>query len=254
VRIIIDTDAGTLETHDLDETRRYELYGREAFEVLSREWVRVGWNERYSYTFSWLGRPIIQLPEDMVRLQEVVWKVRPDVIVETGIAHGGSLVYSASLCRAMGTGRVIGVDIEIRPNNRRAVEDHSLADLITLIEGDSAAPETVARVRGLIRPGESVLVILDSDHSFAHVTRELEAYAPLVTPGSFLIATDGVMEMLGDVPRGDPSWARDNPAAAARAFAELHPEFVHGAPEWTFNESALRQNVTHWPDAWLRRR
>jgi cephalosporin hydroxylase len=254
MRILIDTDARTLEVTESGEVRRLDLYGREAFEILSAQWVKVGWNERYSYTFSWMGRPVIQLPEDMIRFQEVVWRVQPDVIVETGVAHGGSLVFSASLCRAIGRGRVVGVDIEIRPHNRQAIEDHPLAGLITLVEGDSAAPDTLARVRELIRPGESVMVVLDSNHSHAHVTRELDAYADLVTPGSYLIATDGSMELLHDVPRGDASWRWDNPASAAREFAARRPDFEHAQPAWPFNESELGENVTHWPDAWLRKR
>jgi cephalosporin hydroxylase len=254
MRITLDTVERSLELSDGEGVRRIDLYGREAFEILSREWVRLGWNARYPYTFTWLGRPVIQLPEDLVRVQEVVWRVKPDVIIETGVAHGGSLVFFASLCKAMGSGRVIGVDIEIRPHNRSGIEEHPLAGMITLVEGDSAGEETVSRVRELVRPGESVLVVLDSNHTRAHVARELEAYAPLVTPGSYLIATDGSMEFLHDVPRGDPAWATDNPAAAAREFASRHPEFEFGQPEWPFNESELRGNVTHWPDAWLRRR
>src|SRR5581483_3363616 len=117
--------------------------------------------QRYTYSFTWMGRPIIQLPEDMMRIQEVIYQVRPDVILETGVAHGGSLVFYASLCKVMGAGRVIGVDVEIRPHNRRAIEAHELAGHITLVEGDSIAPQTVREVTGLVRPGEKALLMLD---------------------------------------------------------------------------------------------
>lgn len=249
MKIAIDTTARTL----VVEGRTLPLYSDEAFELLSDLWIRVGWNQKYSYGFSWLGAPIIQMPEDMIRYQEVIVRLKPDVIVETGVAHGGSAIFSASLCRLLGKGRVVAVDIEIRPHNRAAIEAHPLADLIALIEGSSTAPAVVEAVKARIQPGESVLVALDSNHSYAHVLAELEAYAPLVTPDSYIIATDGVMRDLTDVPRGSPSWERDNPAQAALDFAAAHPDFVVEQPAWTFNESTLSKNVTHWPGAWLRR-
>ena len=249
MKIEIDTEAGVMMVDG--ESRR--LYDDASFRALSALWVKVGWNQKYPYTFSWLGRPIIQLPEDMIRYQEVVARLKPDVIVETGVAHGGSAIFSASLCRLLGKGRVVAIDIEIRPHNRRAIEAHPLIDLITLIEGSSTAPATIDAVKAQIRPGETALVVLDSNHSYAHVRDELEAYAPLVTPGSYIVATDGVMRDLTDVPRGAAGWERDNPAQAALDFAAKHPEFVVEQPAWPFNESTLTDNVTHWPDAWLRR-
>ena len=253
MRMTLDTDARTLTLSEPAGETVLPLYSRAAFEALSRQWVRVGWNQKYQYTFSWMGRPVIQLPEDMLRMQEVIWAVRPDVIVETGVAHGGSLVFYASLCAAMGCGRVVGVDIEIRPHNRRAIEAHPMAGRITLVEGSSTDPGVVAGVRSLVRPGERCLVILDSNHSYAHVRAELEAYAPLVSPGSYIVATDGIMLDLADVPRGQPGWTDDHPARAAREFAAAHPEFRLVQPPWPFNESELGANITHWPDAWLQR-
>ena len=201
-----------------------------------------------------MGRPIIQLPEDMVRLQEVIYAVQPDVIVETGVAHGGSLIFYASLCKAMNRGRVIGIDIEIRPHNRSAIEAHALAGMIALVEGSSTAPEIVARVKSLIKPGENVLVLLDSNHSYAHVLAELDAYADMVTPGSYIVATDGIMHDVANLPRGRREWVTDNPMAAARDFAARRADFVVEQPAWPFNESALDQNITHWPGAWLKKR
>ncbi|MGH8616807.1 MAG: cephalosporin hydroxylase family protein [Burkholderiales bacterium] len=254
MKLEIDTDLQTLTVDAGNGARVVGLYSDEAFAILSRQWVRVGWARKYQYTFSWLGRPVIQLPEDLVRVQEVIYRIRPDVIVETGVAHGGSLVFYASLCRVLGRGRVIGIDIEIRPHNRRAIEDHLLAPLITLVEGSAIDPAVAARVRESIAPGETVLVILDSNHTRAHVQAELETYHGLVTPGSYLVATDGIMQDLHDVPRGRPEWATDHPSAAAADFATAHPEFVLEQPPWPFNESTLATNVTHWPGAWLRRR
>jgi cephalosporin hydroxylase len=249
MRVSIDTEGRTLDV----DGRKLDLYSDEGFKVLSDLWVKVGWNQKYSYSFSWLGAPIIQLPEDMIRYQEAVAALKPDVIIETGVAHGGSAIYSASLCRLLGKGRVIAVDIEIKPHNRARIEQHPLADLITLIVGSSTAPEVVAQVKGLIKPGESVLVVLDSDHSYRHVADELVAYAPMVTAGSYIVATDGIMRDLEDAPRGRPGWGTDNPANAAIDFAAKHPGWVIEEPAWPFNESTLSGNITHWPMAWLRR-
>src|SRR5438552_10863236 len=127
MKLTIDTASQTLTRADGNDTAELPLYSREAWELVSREWIRVGWNQKYQYTFSWFGRPVIQLPEDLVRIQEVIYSVKPDVVVETGVAHGGSLIFYSSLCEAMGKGRVIGIDIEIRPHNREAIEAHELA-------------------------------------------------------------------------------------------------------------------------------
>lgn len=253
MKLTIDTDAKELILSDGAENRRIELYSKEAFEQFSHLWLKVGWNEKYPYTFSWMGRPIIQLPEDMIRMQEVIYRVKPDVIIETGVAHGGSLIYYASICKAMEKGRVIGVDIEIRHHNRKAIEAHELFPYITLIEGSSIDPYIVSQVRSLVKPNESVLVILDSCHTKQHVLDELDAYNDLVTPGSYIVATDGSMRFLYDVPRGKPEWTWDNPEAAAAEFAGRHSEFVVEQPAWPFNESMLSENITHWPGAWLRR-
>lgn len=254
MKLAIDTEKQEM-VHEADGNRfRLELYSNEAFVLLSRLWLKVGWNQKYVYTFSWMGRPVIQLPEDLMRVQEVIYRVKPDVIVETGVAHGGSLIYYASLCEAMKKGRVIGVDVDIRPHNRRAIEEHEMYPRITLIEGSSTDAETVKRVKGLVKPGEAVMVILDSCHRKEHVLNELAVYHEMITPGSYIVSTDGSMRDLHDVPRGKPEWIWDNPAAAAAEFAQVHPEFVLEQPEWPFNESGLSETITHWPGAWLRRR
>lgn len=253
MEVRINTDTKKIIVSDNGEKSELELYTNEAFELLSDLWLKVGWNQKYPYTFTWLGRPIIQIPEDIVRMQEVIFRVQPDVILETGVAHGGSLIFYASLCKAMDRGRVIGVDIEIRSHNRKAIEAHFLSPYITLIEGDSVTPEIVGKVKSQIKPNETVMVILDSAHHLQHVVAELEAYYDVVTPGSYLVATDGSMKDLFDVPRGAKEWITDNPSNAAIEFASSHPEFIIEQPEWLFNEGGLSKNITHWPDAWLKR-
>jgi len=253
MKLTIDTTAQTVTCEEGASVTKRDLYSRDGWELITREWVRVGWNQKYVYTFTWFGRPIIQLPDDLVRIQEVIYRVKPDVIVETGVAHGGSLIFYSTLFQALGKGRVIGVDIEIRDHNRDAIERHELAHRISLVDGSSTDPDVVKRVESLIRPGESVLVLLDSNHTKAHVATELDLYHRLVTPGSYIVATDGIMKDLSDVPRGKPDWAWNHPSAAAEEFARAHPEFAIEQPEWPFNESELRANVTHWPRAYLRR-
>ncbi len=255
MQLTIDSDTNTLSCKNADGERTLPLYCDEAFKIISDLWVKTGWNAKYPYTFSWMGRPIIQLPEDVLRIQEVIHRLKPDVILETGVAHGGSLIFYASLFEAMRSqGRVIGIDIEIRPHNRASIEAHPLFDRITLIEGSSVAPETVAKAKKLIAPGEKVLVILDSNHLRDHVRAELEAYCDLVCPGSYIVATDGVMHEVADVPRGTPSWTDDNPTTAAREFADSHPEFELTKLPFEFNESTLDFQITHWPGAWLLRK
>ena len=172
----------------------------------------------YSYNFSWLGRPIIQYPQDIVALQEILWKVQPDLVVETGIAHGGSLVFSASMLELIGRGRVLGIDVDIRPHNRAAIERHRLAHRISMIQGSSVDEATVDLVRERAL-GKRVVVILDSNHTHAHVLKELQLYSPLVERGSYLVVLDTVVE---DMPKdffpNRPWGPGDNPRTAVREF------------------------------------
>jgi cephalosporin hydroxylase len=197
---------------------------------------------KYSYNFSWLGRPIIQYPQDIVAMQELIWQVKPDFIIETGIAHGGSLIMSASMlalldyCDAIGKGetldpskprrKVLGLDIDIRAHNRIAIEAHPMANRIKMLQGSSISPEIIAQVHELAKNSTCVLVNLDSNHTHDHVLAELKAYAPLVTSGSYCIVFDTIIE---DLPTGsfpDRSWGPGNsPKSAVREYLKTHPEF-----------------------------
>lgn len=252
--ITIDPEKGQVTVDAGDGVRTYGLSTPEAFAVISKVWLRAGWDTKYVYSFTWQGRPIIQLPDDLVRIQEVIFAVAPDVIIETGVAHGGSLVFYAGLCKIMGKGRVIGVDVEIRPHNRAAIEAHPLFPFITLIEGSSVSDDVVKEVRSHVQDDDTVLVTLDSNHTKDHVLAELRSYGPLVTSGSYIVAMDGIMGDLVGAPRSGPDWGWNNPTEAARAFVQEDDDFVLEEPPWPFNEGTVDERVTYWPDGFLRRR
>ena len=195
--------------------------------ALSRIWMRETVPTKYSYNFTWLGRPIIQYPQDMIALQEIVWRTQPELIVETGIAHGGSLVFFASMLELIGgAGRVLGVDIDIRAHNRKEIEAHPMAKRIDMIEGSSIDGGIAAEVARRAA-GKRTMVVLDSNHTHAHVAGELEAYAPLVSKGCYLVVLDTIVEDMPASFFGNRPWGPgDNPMTAVRAFVEGTDRFV----------------------------
>ncbi len=204
----------------------------EDLKARSLDWmIEAGGKYNYSYNFTWLGRPIIQYPQDIVAMQELVWRVQPELIIETGVAHGGSLILFASLlelnaaCGGPQEARVLGIDIDIRAHNRKAIEMHPMARRIDLIQGSSIASDVVERVRRLAQ-GKRVLISLDSNHTHAHVLSELEAYAPLVTQGSYCVVFDTVVEDTPCELQGSRSWGPGNsPKSAVKEYLKTHPEF-----------------------------
>ncbi len=181
---------------------------------------------QYAYNFTWLGRPIIQTPQDIVALQEIIWKIQPDVIVETGIAHGGSLIFYASMLQLLGRGSVIGVDIEIRPHNRLAIEQNPLAKRIELIEGSSTSDAVIGEVFRRCRSAHCVMVVLDSNHIHDHVLAELRLYSPLVQPGSYIVVFDTLIEDLPDTLNANRPWGKgNNPKTAVHQFLRESDRF-----------------------------
>lgn len=208
----------------------------------AHEFMRASLQPKYSYNFAWMGRPIIQYPQDMIAMQELIWQVKPDLIIETGVAHGGSLIMNASLlallelAEAAETGgvvdpknpkrKVLGIDIDIRAHNREAIEAHPMSNRIDLIQGSSVAPEIVAQVKSYAKNFKTILVSLDSNHTHEHVLRELQEYAHLVSPGSYCIVFDGVVEDMPKELSGDRPWGPgNNPKTAVWEYLESHPEF-----------------------------
>jgi cephalosporin hydroxylase len=254
VIVSVDLEGGRVLVEDGGTRRELPLESPEAFAVVSKAWVRAGWDAKYVYSFAWLGRPVIQLPDDLLLVQEVIYDVQPDVIIETGVAHGGSLIFYATLCKALERGRVIGIDIEIRPHNRQAIDEHILRPFITLMEGSSIDPALTGEVAQSIGSDERVLVLLDSNHTREHVLAELRAYADLVTPGSYLVATDGIMADLVGAPRSQPDWGMNNPQEAVADFLRERDDFELVEPDFPFNEGNVQTRVTYWPNCYLRRR
>ncbi|MCP4005550.1 MAG: hydroxylase [bacterium] len=251
--IRIDTEKAIVEVETASGVQTFPMDSPEAFAAVSDAWLRCGWDNKYVYSFTWMGRPIIQMPEDLLRIQEVIYTVKPDVIVETGVAHGGSAIFYASLFRAIGKGRVIGIDIEIRPHNRKAIEEHELFDAITLIEGSSIDASIVERVKRELGPDEKVLVILDSKHTKDHVLAELEAYAPMASVGSYVVVQDGCMEWAAGAPRSEDDWSWNNPVQAIKEFTAGNSSFEVSEPPFAFNEGNVTRRITYWPEGYLRR-
>ena len=222
--------------------QRISNYKDSELQKIASEFVVASTLPKYSYNFSWLSRPIIQYPQDIVAMQELIWKIKPDLIIETGIAHGGSLIMSASMlamldyCEAVETGtqldpqttrrRVLGIDIDIRPHNRVAIEAHPMSHRIDMIQGSSIAPEIITQVHEIAMGYERVLVCLDSNHTHEHVLAELEAYAPLTSKGSYCCVFDTVVEDLPDEMFPDRPWGKgNNPKTAVWEYLKTHTEF-----------------------------
>jgi cephalosporin hydroxylase len=207
----------------------------------------------YSYNFSWLGRPIIQYPQDMIAMQELIWKIKPDLIIETGIAHGGSLIFSASIltlleaCGEIENGEVLGIDIDIRKHNKKAIERHPMSKKITMFEGSSISNEMIKKVHEFAKRGKNILVCLDSNHTHEHVLSELNAYAPLTSVGSYCVVFDTLIE---DMRQGlyDRPWDKgDNPKTAVWEYLKTHSEFE-------IDESIQNKLlITVAPDGYLKR-
>ncbi len=203
----------------------------DALAQATRTWFDQANAHKYSYHFEWLGRPIIQYPQDMVAMQEIIWSVQPELVIETGIAHGGSLIFYASMLELLASctgvqGSVLGVDIDIRAHNREAIEAHPMAKRIRMLQGSSIAPDIVAQVKAAAQGKSRVLVVLDSNHTHDHVLAELEAYAPLTTVGSYCVVFDTVVEDMAAHLSGHRPWGPGNsPKTAARAYLGAHPEF-----------------------------
>jgi cephalosporin hydroxylase len=219
----------------------------EKLRELAREFYNESARHKYTYHFSWMGRPIIQLPQDMMAMQEIIWRIKPDLVIECGIAHGGSVLYYASLLELQGHGEVLGIDRDIRAHNREAIEAHPMSKRLNMIEGSSLDPEVAAKVRAAAA-GKKVIVVLDSNHTHEHVLEELRLYAPLVSLDSYCVVMDTVVEDMPEDAFPDRPWGKgDNPKTAVWAYLKESQDFEIDA--------ALENKllITVAPDGYLRR-
>ena len=212
----------------------------------AKAWLRAHWENKLSYEVNWLGMPIIQTVEDMIVLQEIVYDIRPDFIVETGIAHGGSLVYFASLLELLGKGRVIGIDVEIRKHNKILLEKHPMIKRITLIEGDSSSQEILKKIRNKIPKNSKVLVVLDSNHTREHVLKELNLYSPLVNRGSYIIVEDTIMPEVAKYKHAKDYYGNDNAKQAVNIFIKNNKKFIT-------DKAREKLGFTYFPGGFLKR-
>jgi cephalosporin hydroxylase len=216
----------------------------------ANEFMTASIRSKYSYNFTWMGRPIIAYPQDMIAMQELIWKVRPDLIIETGVAHGGSIVFYASLLELIGNnGLVVGIDIDIRKHNRVLIEEHPMFKRIELIEGSSTEDDVIKRVREIASGRKKIMVCLDSNHTHHHVLQELKLYAPLTSMGSYCVVFDTVVEdMAGDYDWGTRPWGKgNNPKTAVWEFLKNHDEFEI---DESIHNKVL---ITVAPDGYLKR-
>jgi cephalosporin hydroxylase len=239
-----------IEQFKLDRRERIASYAENSeLQSSASNFLTASLDALYSYNFTWLGRPVIQYPQDLVALQEIAWKLRPDLVIELGIAHGGSLIFHASLLELLGDkGQVLGVDIDIRAHNRAEIEAHPLFHRIQMIEGSTLDTEVFEQVRARAEQAETVLLCLDSMHTHDHVLRELELYTPLVSVDSYAVVFDGVIEHMPESFSADRPWGPgDNPLTATRAFLQGHNEFE------VDREIEAKLQLTAAPSGYLRR-
>ena len=215
---------------------------------LTMNWISESARFKYTYNFSWLGRPIIQFPQDIIAMQEIIWRVKPDLIIETGIAHGGSLIFYSSMLELIGgNGQVLGVDIDIREHNRKEIEQHPMFKRIAMIQGSSTDENTIKQVYEFAKGRKRVLVGLDSNHTHEHVSNELQLYSPLVTKESYLVVFDTVVEDMPEDFFRDRPWGKgNNPKTAVREFLEINDRFIID------KEIENKLLITVAPDGYLR--
>lgn len=225
-----------------DQSKNEKLL--QASKQFTEETIKAG----YSYNFTWMGRPIIQYPQDMIAMQEIIWDVKPDLIIETGIAHGGSLIYYASILELIGKGEILGIDIDIREHNKKEIEQHPMSKRINMMQGSSISDEIIEQVKGYAKEKKAIMVCLDSNHTHAHVLKELELYSPFVTVGSYLVAFDTIVEELPKDMYNDRHWGiGDNPKTAVHEFLKRNDSFVIN------NEVDNKLLISVAPDGYLKR-
>jgi cephalosporin hydroxylase len=238
-----------IEQFNKEKEERINSYSNDKnFKEISQKWLLESFQKKYEYNFNWLGRPIIQFPFDIIAMQEIIWEVKPDLIIETGIAHGGSIIFSASMLEIIGKGEVLGIDIDIRKHNRTEIENHTMSKRISMIESSSVSPEIIEKVEEFVSGKEKILVFLDSNHTHEHVLQELKLYSKFVSKGSYIVVFDTFVEDLPDEFSKDRPWGKgNNPKTAVWEFLSENKNFEIDK----FIENKLI--ITSVPDGFLKR-
>ncbi len=238
-----------IEQFNKEKEERINSYSNDKnFKEISQKWLLESFQKKYEYNFNWLGRPIIQFPFDIIAMQEIIWEVKPDLIIETGIAHGGSIIFSASMLEIIGKGEGLGIDIDIRKHNRTEIENHTMSKRISMIESSSVSPEIIEKVEEFVSGKEKILVFLDSNHTHEHVLQELKLYSKFVSKGSYIVVFDTFVEDLPDEFSKDRPWGKgNNPKTAVWEFLSENKNFEIDK----FIENKLI--ITSVPDGFLKR-
>lgn len=238
-----------IEKFNIEKQERINSYETDNyFQKASRDWLLESFKKKYEYNFNWLGRPIIQYPFDILAMQEIIWDVKPDLIIETGVAHGGSIIFSASILEIIGKGEVLGIDIDIRSHNKKEIENHTMYKRISMIEGSSISLETMSKVENFAKEKEKILVFLDSNHTHEHVLEELKLYSKFVSKDSYIVVFDTFVEDLPEEFSKDRPWGKgNNPKTAVWEFLKINSDF---AIDKNIENKLI---ITSAPDGFLKR-
>lgn len=224
-----------------------DIFTSDGLKELADLWIKASSFHKLMYEPTWCGVPVIQYPSDMIIMQELIWKIRPDVIIETGVAHGGSLIFYSSILELIGKGEVIGIDVDIRKYNEIAIKSHPMSKRIKLIQGSSIDSEIITKIQKNIKSDQKILVVFDSCHSYQHVKKEMELYSSFVSQNSYMVVMDGAQSQVWDIPNGRPEWKHDNPLRAINEFLEENSN-------WEVDKYYNRFHITSNPCGFLKRK
>jgi len=252
MKFLINSDIKKITVFRENKSNFFNLYSSKAFKIISNFWLEYIWNQKYTYRFTWLGFPIIQLPDDIINIQELIFKERPDYVVETGVAHGGSIIFYASLLKILNKGKVIGIEKEFKKKNLDKLKKNFLKKYFELIESDSTNKDLIRKLKRRL-DGKKVIIILDSNHSYHHVFKELNLYSEIIKKGSYIIVTDGIIDVMKFAPRRIKYQKNYGPLKAINEFLLENNKFKKIQPINLFNESKVFKNISHWPDGWLKK-
>jgi cephalosporin hydroxylase len=252
MKLLIDTNSKKINISEEQDSHNLNLYTKKAFTKISNFWLEYIWNQKYTYRFTWLGFPIIQLPDDIINIQELIFKEKPKYIIETGVAHGGSVIFYASLIKLLNLKKVVGIEKKIKKKNLINLHRSPLKKYFKIIQGDSTSDKVINKVKNIIKKNKTLL-ILDSNHSSEHVYKELVSYSKILQKNCIIVATDGIVDVMKFAPRRLKYNKNGGPVLAIKKFLSKDKKFKKINPTNLFNESNVSQNMTHWQYGWMKK-